>query len=137
NQRKLSWDSSCDCLVCISGIGLVYTELDSGDCGVRHIFSHFITNLAEIHYVVVFVCIKNLLIYCWSCVSPSDSSYTTSEERFILKRIGPKNFEMCCCVARYGFRDLHKKMMTLRNDSSKPIPVHPPGVNDGRLLRIK
>ncbi|CAE6030211.1 unnamed protein product [Arabidopsis arenosa] len=31
------------------------------------------------------------------------------EERFLVKRIGPKNFHMFRCVARYGYRDLHKK----------------------------
>lgn len=82
-------------LVRVPGIGLVYTELASG---VPHIFSHFITNLPAIHSVVVFVCVKYLPVY----TVPDD-------ERFLVKRIGPKNFHMFRCVARYGYKDLHKK----------------------------
>ncbi|CAH8254093.1 unnamed protein product [Arabidopsis lyrata] len=82
-------------LVRVPGIGLVYTELASG---VPHIFSHFITNLPATHSVVIFVCVKNLPVYT-----------VPQEERFLVKRIGPKNFHMFRCVARYGYRDLHKK----------------------------
>ncbi|GMN64037.1 hypothetical protein TIFTF001_033109 [Ficus carica] len=82
-------------LVRVPGIGLVYTELASG---VPHIFSHFITNLPAIHSVVVFVCVKYLPVYT-----------VPAEERFLVKRIGPKNFHMFRCVARYGYKDLHKK----------------------------
>ncbi|XP_021771522.1 potassium transporter 10-like isoform X2 [Chenopodium quinoa] len=82
-------------LVRVPGIGLVYTELASG---VPSIFSHFITNLPAIHSVVVFVCVKYLPVYT-----------VTEDERFLVKRIGPKNFHMFRCVARYGYKDLHKK----------------------------
>ncbi|KAH0851140.1 hypothetical protein HID58_094964 [Brassica napus] len=82
-------------LVRVPGIGLVHTELASG---VPHIFSHFITNLPAIHSVVVFVCVKNLPVYTVS-----------EEERFMVKRIGPKTFRMFRCVARYGYKDLHRK----------------------------
>lgn len=82
-------------LVRVPGIGFVYTELASG---VPHIFSHFITNLPAIHSVVVFVCVKYLPVYT-----------VPEEERFLVKRIGPKNFHMFRCVARYGYKDLHKK----------------------------
>ncbi|PIN00251.1 hypothetical protein CDL12_27249 [Handroanthus impetiginosus] len=82
-------------LVRVPGIGLIYTELASG---VPHIFSHFITNLPAIHSVVVFVCLKYLPVYT-----------VPEEERFLVKRIGPKNFHMFRCVARYGYKDLHKK----------------------------
>uniref|UniRef100_A0A0D9XGU7 Potassium transporter n=1 Tax=Leersia perrieri TaxID=77586 RepID=A0A0D9XGU7_9ORYZ len=82
-------------LVRVPGIGLVYTELASG---VPHIFSHFITNLPAIHSTLVFVCVKYLPVY----TVPLD-------ERFLVKRIGPKNFHMFRCVARYGYKDIHKK----------------------------
>lgn len=75
-------------LVRVPGIGLVYTELASG---VPRIFSHFITNVPAIHSVVVFVCVKYLPVY----TVPED-------ERFLVKRIGPKSFHMFRCVARYG-----------------------------------
>ncbi|KAG2577379.1 hypothetical protein PVAP13_6NG097000 [Panicum virgatum] len=82
-------------LVRVPGIGFVYTELASG---VPHIFSHFITNLPAIHSVVVFACVKYLPVYT-----------VPVEERFIMKRIGPKNYHMFRCVARYGYKDIHKK----------------------------
>ncbi|ONK60997.1 uncharacterized protein A4U43_C08F24910 [Asparagus officinalis] len=82
-------------LVRVPGIGFVYTELASG---VPHIFSHFITNLPAIHSVVAFVCVKYLPVYI-----------VPMEERFLVKRIGPKNFHMFRCVARYGYKDVHKK----------------------------
>ncbi|CAN6166066.1 unnamed protein product [Urochloa humidicola] len=82
-------------LVRVPGVGLVYTELASG---VPHIFSHFITNLPAIHSTLVFVCVKYLPVYT---VPP--------DERFLVKRIGPKNFHMFRCVARYGYKDIHKK----------------------------
>ncbi|XP_042485856.1 potassium transporter 10-like [Macadamia integrifolia] len=82
-------------LVRVPGIGFVYSELASG---VPHIFSHFVTNLPAIHSVVVFVCVKYLPVY----TVPQD-------ERFLVKRIGPKNYHMFRCVARYGYKDLHKK----------------------------
>jgi KUP system potassium uptake protein len=82
-------------LVRVPGMGLVYTELASG---VPHIFSHFITNLPAIHSTLVFVCVKYLPVYT---VPP--------DERFLVKRIGPKNFHMFRCVARYGYKDIHKK----------------------------
>ena len=82
-------------LVRVPGVGLVYSELASG---VPHIFSHFITNLPAIHSVFVLVCVKNLPVYT-----------VPEEERFLVKRTGPKNFHMFRCVARYGCGDLHEK----------------------------
>lgn len=79
----------------VPGVGLVYTELTRG---VPLIFSHFITNLPAIHSVVVFVCLKYLPVYT-----------VPEEERFLIKRIGPKNYHMFRCVVRYGYKDLHKK----------------------------
>ncbi|KAE9603297.1 putative potassium transporter [Lupinus albus] len=82
-------------LVRVPGVGLVYTELASG---VPHMFSHFITNLPAINSVIVFICVKYLPVYT-----------VPEEERFLIKRIGPINFHMFRCVARYGYRGLHKK----------------------------
>lgn len=82
-------------LVRVPGIGLLYTELVNG---VPHIFSHLITHLPAIHSVVVFVCLKYLPV-----------NTVPQEERFLVKRIGPKDFHMFRCVARYGYKDLHKK----------------------------
>ncbi|XP_074562200.1 putative potassium transporter 11 isoform X1 [Curcuma longa] len=82
-------------LVRVPGMGFVYTELASG---VPHIFSHFITHLPAIHSVVVFVCVKYLPVYT-----------VPVEERFLVRRIGPKDFHIFRCIARYGYKDLHKK----------------------------
>jgi KUP system potassium uptake protein len=82
-------------LVRVPGVGLVYTELARG---VPHIFSHFFTNLPALHSVVVFVCIKYLPVHT-----------VLEEERFLVRRIGSKDFHMFRCVARYGYKDLHKK----------------------------
>ncbi|PKA64078.1 Putative potassium transporter 12 [Apostasia shenzhenica] len=82
-------------LVRVPGIGFVYTEISSG---VPHIFSHLITNLPAIHSIVVFVCVKYLPVYS-----------VPIEERFLVKRIGPKSYHMFRCIARYGYKDLHTK----------------------------
>ncbi|XP_020595410.1 probable potassium transporter 11 isoform X2 [Phalaenopsis equestris] len=82
-------------LVRVPGIGFIYTELPSG---LPRIFSHLITNLPALHSVVVFVCVKYLPVY-----------RVPLEERFLVKRIGPKNFHIFRCVVRYGYKDLHKK----------------------------
>ncbi|XP_020586318.1 probable potassium transporter 11 isoform X2 [Phalaenopsis equestris] len=82
-------------LVRVPGIGFVYTELASG---VPHIFSHLITNLPAIHSIVVFVCVKYLPVYT-----------VPIQERFLVKRIGTKNFHIFRCVARYGYKDMLRK----------------------------
>lgn len=82
-------------LVRVPGVGLVYTELANG---VPHIFSHFVTHLPAIHSVVVFVCVKYLPV-----------NTVPQEERFLVRRIGPTDFHMFRCIARYGYKDLHKK----------------------------
>lgn len=82
-------------LVRVPGVGLVYTDLVHG---VPSIFSHFITNLPAIHSTLIFICIKYLPVVT---VSP--------EERFLFRRIGPKQFCMFRCAVRYGYKDLHKK----------------------------
>lgn len=82
-------------LVRVPGIGFVYTELASG---LPRIFSHLITNLPAIHSVVVFVCVKYLPVYS-----------VPMEERFLVNRIGPKNFHIFRCIVRYGYKDLHRK----------------------------
>ncbi|KAH9795590.1 Potassium transporter 10 [Citrus sinensis] len=82
-------------LVRVPGVGLVYSELANG---VPHIFAHFITNLPAIHSVVIFVCVKYIPVYA-----------VPEGERFLVKRVGPKSFHMFHCVARYGYKDLHKR----------------------------
>lgn len=67
-------------IVRVPGIGLIYTDLVSG---VPAIFSHFVTNLPAFHEVLVFVCMKSAPV-----------PYVSQHERYLIGRIGPKNYHM-------------------------------------------
>lgn len=82
-------------LVRVPGVGLVYIELKNG---VPHKFSHFMTHFPAVHSVVVCVCMKYLPV-----------STVHQEERFLVRRIGTKDFHIFRCVAIYGYKVLHKK----------------------------
>jgi K+ transporter len=69
------------------GIGLLYNELVRG---VPAIFGHFLSTLPAIHSMIIFVCIK------WVPVPVVPQS-----ERFLFRRVCPKNFHMFRCIARY------------------------------------
>eukprot|EP00253_Pinus_taeda_P023812 PITA_23812 len=75
----------------VPGIGLLYTELAQG---VPAIFAHFVRNLPAIHSVLVFVCVKYLPV-----------NTVPEGERFLFRRVGPKEEKMYKCIARYGYRD--------------------------------
>eukprot|EP01018_Ginkgo_biloba_P005529 Gb_07453 [translate_table: standard] len=81
-------------LVRIPGIGFIYTELVTG---IPAIFSHLITNLPAIHQVIVFVCIKSIPV-----------PFVPPEERYLIGRVGPKEFKFYRCIVRYGYRETHK-----------------------------
>ncbi|RDX91921.1 Potassium transporter 8, partial [Mucuna pruriens] len=81
-------------IVRVRGIGLIHTELVSG---VPAIFSHFVTNLPAFHQVVMFLCIKSVPV-----------PHVRPEERFLVGRVGPKEYRLYRCIARYGYRDFHK-----------------------------
>lgn len=78
-------------IVRVRGIGLIHTELVSG---VPAIFSHFVTNLPAFHQVLVLFCIKYVPV-----------PHVRPEERFLVGRIGPKEYRVYRCIARYGYRD--------------------------------
>uniref|UniRef100_A0ACD5WR70 Uncharacterized protein n=1 Tax=Avena sativa TaxID=4498 RepID=A0ACD5WR70_AVESA len=78
----------------VPGIGLIYTELVTG---VPAIFSHFVTNLPAFHQVLVFVCVKSVPV-----------PYVPAEERYLIGRIGPRQYRMYRCIVRYGYKDLQK-----------------------------
>ncbi|MQM02718.1 hypothetical protein Taro_035487 [Colocasia esculenta] len=82
-------------MVRVPGIGLIYADLVTG---LPAIFGHFATNLPAFHQVLVFVCIKSVQV-------PSVSD----EERFLMGRIGPKEFRMFRCIVRYGYKDLQQE----------------------------
>ncbi|KAJ7521178.1 hypothetical protein O6H91_19G041600 [Diphasiastrum complanatum] len=78
-------------VVRVPGVGLAYTKLE---VGVPAIFSHYITNLPAMHSVLVFVCVKYLPI-----------SSVPEAERFLFRRVGPKDFGMYRAIVRYGYGD--------------------------------
>ncbi|GAV72570.1 K_trans domain-containing protein [Cephalotus follicularis] len=89
-------------IVRVQGIGLIYTELVSG---IPAIFSHFVTNLPAFHQVLVFLCIKSVPV-----------PHVRPEERFLVGRVGPKEYRMYRCIARYGYHDFHKDDMEFEKD---------------------
>ncbi|KAL6657386.1 hypothetical protein ACP70R_005166 [Stipagrostis hirtigluma subsp. patula] len=78
----------------VPGIGLIYTELVTG---VPAIFSHFVTNLPAFHQVLVFVCVKSVPV-----------PYVPADERYLIGRIGPREYRMYRCIVRYGYKDVQK-----------------------------
>uniref|UniRef100_A0A1J3DHP3 Potassium transporter n=1 Tax=Noccaea caerulescens TaxID=107243 RepID=A0A1J3DHP3_NOCCA len=86
----------------VRGIGLIHTELVSG---VPTIFSHFVTNLPAFHQVLVFLCVKSVPV-----------PHVRPEERFLVGRMGPKQFRMYRCIVRYGYRDVHKDDIEFEGD---------------------
>ncbi|KAH0465012.1 hypothetical protein IEQ34_005115 [Dendrobium chrysotoxum] len=89
-------------LVRVRGVGLIHTELVSG---IPAIFSHFVTNLPAFHEVVVFLCVKSVPV-----------PHVQPEERFLVGRIGPKEYRFYRCIARYGYHDIHKDDIEFEKD---------------------
>ncbi|XP_031248896.1 potassium transporter 6-like [Pistacia vera] len=89
-------------IVRVRGIGLIHTELVSG---IPAIFSHFVTNLPAFHQVLVFLCIKSVPV-----------PHVRPEERFLVGRIGPREYRMYRCIVRYGYRDVHKDDIEFEKD---------------------
>ncbi|MFQ6664181.1 hypothetical protein Gotur_031370 [Gossypium turneri] len=77
------------------GIGLLYNELVHG---IPSIFGQFLLSLPAIHSTVVFVCIKYVPI-----------PVVPQEERFLFRRVCPKDYHMFRCIARYGYKDIRKE----------------------------
>lgn len=79
----------------VPGIGLVYNELVHG---VPSVLGRFLLDLPAIHSTLVFVCIKYVPV-----------PVVNQEERFLFRRICPKDYHMFQCVARYGYKDVRKE----------------------------
>ncbi|KAK4779971.1 hypothetical protein SAY87_016077 [Trapa incisa] len=79
----------------VPGIGLLYNELVQG---IPSIFGQFLLSLPAIHSTIVFVCIK----YVPVPVVPQG-------ERFLFRRVCPRDYHMFRCVARYGYKDVRKE----------------------------
>ncbi|KAL9249117.1 Potassium transporter 5-like protein [Drosera capensis] len=82
----------------VPGIGLFYSELVQG---IPPIFRHFVNNIPSINMVLIFVSIKKIPI-----------SRVLSEERFLFRRIRPKEHRMFRCVVRYGYNDVNESPAT-------------------------
>ena len=81
-------------LVRMPGIALFHSELVHG---IPPIFKHYVSNVHALHSVLV-VSSKSLPI-----------SMVPLEERFLFRRVDPKELTVFRCVARYGYRDSRKK----------------------------
>nr|XP_043639992.1 putative potassium transporter 12 isoform X2 [Erigeron canadensis] len=79
----------------VPGIGLLYNELVHG---VPSVLGQFLLDLPAIHSTLVFVCIKYVPV-----------PVVSQEERFLFRRICPKDYHMFQCVARYGYKDVRKE----------------------------
>ncbi|KAH7833750.1 hypothetical protein Vadar_009347 [Vaccinium darrowii] len=77
------------------GIGLLYNELVKG---VPAIFGHFLTTLPAVHSMIIFVCIKYVPV-----------PVVPQSERFLFRRVCPKNYHIFRCIARYGYKDVRKE----------------------------
>lgn len=86
----------------VRGIGLIHTELVTG---IPAIFYHFVTNLPAFHQVLVFLCVKSVPV-----------PHVQPDERFLVGRVGPKEYHIYRCIARYGYRDIHKDDMEFERD---------------------
>nr|GMD73393.1 potassium transporter 1 [Ipomoea batatas] len=82
-------------IVRVPGIGLIYTNLVTG---IPAIFGHFVTNLPAFHEVLVFVCVKSVQV-----------PYISEEERFLICRVGPKEYSMFRCIVRYGYKNAQQE----------------------------
>ena len=79
----------------VPGIGLLYNELVQG---VPSILGQFLLSLPAIQSTIVFVCIKYVPV-----------PVVPQEERFLFRRVCPKDYHMFRCVARYGYKDVRKE----------------------------
>ncbi|PIA62112.1 hypothetical protein AQUCO_00200246v1 [Aquilegia coerulea] len=99
-REKISMDFMIDLgstlgTVRTPGIGLLYNELVQG---VPSILGRFLLSLPAIHSTIVFVCIKYVPV-----------PVVPQEERFLFRRVCPKDYHMFRCIARYGYKDVRKE----------------------------
>jgi KUP system potassium uptake protein len=75
----------------LPGLALFYSEIVQG---IPPIFKHYVANVPAMHSTLVFVSIKSLPI-----------SKVPVEERFLFRRVEPKDQNVFRCVVRYGYTD--------------------------------
>ncbi|XP_062143728.1 potassium transporter 5-like [Alnus glutinosa] len=85
----------------LPGLALFYSELVQG---IPPIFKHYVANVPAMHSTLVFVSIKSLPI-----------SKVPVEERFLFRRVEPKDQNVFRCVVRYGYTDRPQDQEPLEN----------------------
>lgn len=75
----------------VAGIGFIYSDIDMG---IPAFFSHFITNLPAFHQVLIFVTFKS-----------SPVPFIPANRRYLIGRVGPKEYRIYRCIVRYGYCD--------------------------------
>lgn len=76
----------------LPGLAIFYSELAHG---IPLIFKHYLANVPALHNVLIFVSFKSLPI-----------SKIPVEERFLFRRVQPRNLQVFHCVVRYGYNDV-------------------------------
>ncbi|CAJ2632059.1 unnamed protein product [Trifolium pratense] len=90
--REVACDTS---LSRLPGLAMFYSELVQG---IPPIFKHYVANIPALHSVLVFVSIKSLPI-----------SKVPTEERFLFRRVQPKELNVFRCAVRYGYTDVRNE----------------------------
>lgn len=75
----------------VPGIGFVYSDVEMG---IPAFFTHFITNIPAFHQVLIFVTFKS-----------SPVPYVHESRRYLIGRVGPKEYKIYRCIVRYGYHD--------------------------------
>ncbi|KAJ8636950.1 hypothetical protein MRB53_011217 [Persea americana] len=83
----------------LPGIAFFYSELVQG---IPPIFKHYTENVPSLHSVVIFVSIKSLHIRT-----------VPLEERFLFRRVHPRELMVFRCIVRYGYMDLYNDESSL------------------------
>lgn len=79
----------------VPGVGLLYNDLVRG---VPAIFGYFMKSLPAVHSTIVFVCIKYVPV-----------PVVPQSERFLFRRVCPRDYHLFRCVVRYGYKDVRKE----------------------------
>jgi len=85
----------------LPGLAIFYSELVHG---IPPIFDHYVANVPALHSVVIFVSVKSLPV---SKVPP--------EERFLFRRVYPRDLYVFRCVARYGYIEVRDEQESIES----------------------
>ncbi|XP_020586329.1 probable potassium transporter 13 [Phalaenopsis equestris] len=78
-------------LLRVPGICFVFSTIPDV---IPPMFFHFITNFSAVHRIIIFVSMKTVAL-----------PRVPLEERFLVSRIGPKEFGFFGCIVTYGYKD--------------------------------